>query len=128
MLFPIAAEIDVPVRNASFRLIDGTVTLVEKEKRGRATDTAASVESIVTALNDGDDSAELTVVNVDPDVRAKELDSISVPDLLGDSFTYYGNSSEPRRQNVERAIDFETGWLVPPGERLLLCREHRRHR
>ena len=115
VLFPIAAEIDVPVRNASFRLIDGTVTLVEKEKRGRATDTAASVESIVAALNDGDDSAELTVVNVDPDVRAKELDSISVPDLLGDSFTYYGNSSEPRRQNVERAIDLETGWLVPPG-------------
>ena len=120
VLFPIAAEIDVPVRNASFRLIDGTVTLVEKEKRGRATDMSASVETVINALNDGDNSAELTVVNVDPDVRADELDSISVPDFLRDSFTYYGNSSEPRRQNVERAVDLETGWLVPPGRGLLL--------
>ena len=116
VLFPVAVEIDVPVRNASFRLIDGVVTLVDKEKRGRATDMTASVETVITALNDGDESAELSVVNVDPDVRASELDSISVPDILGDSFTYYGNSSEPRRQNVERAIDLETGWLVAPGE------------
>ncbi len=115
ILFPITAEIDIPVQDASFRLVNGTVTLVSKEKGGRATDSAESVATIIAALDDDERSVELTVVDVDPEVRANELDSIVVPDILGDSFTYYGNSSEPRRQNVERAVDLEAGWLVPPG-------------
>jgi len=114
VLFPITEEIDVPVQDASFRLVDGTVTLIAKEKKGRATDSAVSVGAIIDALNDDEPSAELTVVDVDPAVRANQLDDIAVPDLLGDSFTYYGNSSDPRRQNVELAVDLEGGWLVPP--------------
>lgn len=114
VLFPITEEIDVAVQDASFRLVDGTVTLVGTEKKGRATDSAVSVAAIIDALNEDEPSAELSIVDVDPEVRANQLDEIAVPDLLGDSFTYYGNSSDPRRQNVERAVDLEGGWLVPP--------------
>ncbi len=37
-----------------------------------------------------------------------------MPDILGQSQTYYGNSSDPRRNNVERATEIEDGWLIPP--------------
>jgi vancomycin resistance protein YoaR len=37
-----------------------------------------------------------------------------LPDVLGQSQTYYGDSSDPRRENVERASQIEDGWLIPP--------------
>lgn len=114
VLFPFRDEIDIPVQDARFRLVDGEVTLVNKEKVGRATDLPASVDAITSALNNGDGSAELRVVDVDPTVRASDKKKIKTPDLLAQSATYYGNSSDPRRQNVERAVNLEAGWLIPP--------------
>jgi vancomycin resistance protein YoaR len=54
-------------------------------------------------------------VTVKPAVTASQAKKIKLPDVLAEASTYYDNSSEPRRHNVETAVRLENGWLVPPG-------------
>ncbi|HEV2107509.1 MAG TPA: peptidoglycan binding domain-containing protein [Thermomicrobiales bacterium] len=111
----IAAEIDDPAEDARFRLVNGQVTLVSKSSDGRLLDRQASLESILSAIFEGEDEATLTLRDDKADYTAKDIGGIAVPDVLADASTYYGDSSEPRRQNVERAVELEGGWLIPPG-------------
>lgn len=112
----IASEIDDPAENARFRLVNGEVTLAGDAKNGRLLDRKASLEAVLSALFDGKSEITLPVVADTAQYTAKDLPGISVPDLLADSSTYYGDSSEPRRHNVERAVELEEGWLIAPGE------------
>ena len=119
----IAAEFDIPAKDATFRLGNGGVTLVSESQEGRSLDVAAGVETVARRLlgggGDDDDGSQaplnLMVKTIKPEYTAADRAKIKVPDLLADSLTYYGYSSEPRRQNVERAVELEGGWLVPPG-------------
>ncbi|MER3438987.1 MAG: hypothetical protein C4346_16120 [Chloroflexota bacterium] len=63
----------------------------------------------------GRSSVSLPIVQVKPAYTAAMAKKISLPDVLADASTYYGNSSAPRRHNVELAVHLEDGWLVPPG-------------
>lgn len=112
----IATEIDDPAENAKFRLVNGEVTLVSDAKNGRLLDRKASLEAILSALFDAKSEVTLSVVADTAKYTAKDVSGISVPDLLADSSTYYGDSSEPRRHNVERAVELEEGWLIAPGD------------
>ena len=112
----VADDIDDPAVNASFRLVNSRVTLVEASAPGRTVDRDASLQSIIGAVYGGKDQVELTVVAEEPKHTADDRYGITVPDVLGESSTSYANSSEPRRKNVERAVELEGGWLVAPGE------------
>ena len=111
-----AETVDVPATDARFRLVDGRVTLASEAKKGRQLDIDGGVKAVVAAFGRKQPVAKLTVADVKPTWTSADLGKISVgDDILGDSMTYYGTSSEPRRQNVERATQLEEGWLVPPG-------------
>jgi vancomycin resistance protein YoaR len=111
----IAEEIDDPAEDARFRLVNGKVTLVSRSSDGRLVDREASLESVLSAIFDGKREAALTVKDDKAEYTAGDIGDIAVPDLLAEASTYYGDSSEPRRKNVERAVELENGWLVPPG-------------
>jgi len=113
-LQPIIDQIYVPAVDATFRLIDGRVTVVEDAQTGRELDLENAVARITGAATDHEMSVELRVRKVKPTYPASFRPEIQLNDLLGDSSTYYGTSSEPRRQNVEKAVQLENGWLVPP--------------
>ncbi|MGH2561648.1 MAG: peptidoglycan binding domain-containing protein [Thermomicrobiales bacterium] len=114
LLEPITAEVNVEGQDARFRLEDGKVQVVKKAKSGRAVDIEQTVELINEAVLDGTPSVALPIDRVDPMYTEDDRAKIKVDDVLGDSSTYYGTSSEPRRRNVEQAVKLETGWLIPP--------------
>jgi vancomycin resistance protein YoaR len=113
-LQPVIDQIYVPAVDATFRLIDGRVTVVEDAQTGREVDVDNAIEKITTAASKHETSINLLVRKVKPDYPASFRPEIELNDLLGDSATYYGTSSDPRRHNVEHAVGLENGWLVPP--------------
>jgi vancomycin resistance protein YoaR len=114
LLVPLQEDLTVPMEDAQFRLVDGTIRFVTEAREGREVDLDASVAAIVQAVEGGEKSAELVISVIEPNFTASDRGSISLPDVLGESQTYYGNSSDPRRHNVERASALEDGWLIPP--------------
>jgi vancomycin resistance protein YoaR len=114
VMTPLHDEIDVPAVDATFRLVDGQVTVVSGAKDGQGLALEAAAEAVVAAVVDGQPTVQLPVEDRKPRYTASHRSQIAVPHLLGDAATYYGNSSPPRRQNVERAVAQEAGWLVPP--------------
>ncbi|MDQ3514262.1 MAG: peptidoglycan binding domain-containing protein [Chloroflexota bacterium] len=115
MLGTVATGIDDPAEDVRLRYLDGQITVVSQASEGRLVDRSASLDDLVSAIFDGEPSVGLTVEKDTPDFTAKDRTSIEVPDLLGESSTYYADSSDPRRQNVERGVELENGWMVPPG-------------
>jgi vancomycin resistance protein YoaR len=113
-LEPLRVDLDVPVREAKFRLIDGQIKFQEEARQGREVDVDKTVEAITAAIMNGDGSAGLVLNSLEPTYTGADRDSIVLEDVLGQSQTYYGTSSEPRRHNVERATELEDGWLIPP--------------
>ncbi len=113
-LEPLREDLDIPVREAKFRLIDGQIKFQEEARQGREVDVDASVEAITGAIMNGDDGAGLVLNSLEPTYTGADRESIVLEDVLGQSQTYYGTSSEPRRHNVERATELEDGWLIPP--------------
>jgi len=111
---PIVEELSVEPQDARLRLIDGGIRAEAEAVAGREVDVEASTESIMNALGTDQPSVGLTITTLDPAYRSDAAASIQLPDVLGQSQTFYGTSSDPRRKNVERAVAVENGWLVPP--------------
>lgn len=116
LLGPLAQTIDVEAANGRYRFVDDKVKLVEKGANGQQVDIAASTEAIIDALMGDKSSAPLTIATLKPEFSNSAAKDIKLDDVLATASTYYGNSSDARRQNVERAVELETGWLVAPGD------------
>ena len=116
LLAPVAAEIDKPGNEPVLRYVDGEIKIHKEGRSGEVVDIDGSVERVMKAVEGGHSTTELEIVDQTPTIDADEIDKIELPDVLAESSTYYGTSSEPRRQNVERAVELETGWMVAPGE------------
>ncbi|HET8521691.1 MAG TPA: peptidoglycan binding domain-containing protein [Thermomicrobiales bacterium] len=114
LLDPIREKIDVPGKDAEFRLEDGKVKVVSKEQTGQAVDVDPAVSAISEAVLDHQPNVQLPIKTVKPKYTAADRSKIKVKDTLGEGSTYYGTSSDPRRRNVETAVRLETGWLIPP--------------
>ena len=116
LLGVVAAEIERPAADARFRIVDGRITVVAEAKTGRALDLDAGLRDIAAAFGKPAPTVRLKVSDVKPKFTAADLPKIKLnEEILGESTTYYGQSSDPRRQNVERAAQLEGGWLVAPG-------------
>ncbi|MDQ3695404.1 MAG: peptidoglycan binding domain-containing protein [Chloroflexota bacterium] len=116
LLAPAAAGFDREAADARFRLIDGDIRLVSEAREGRALDPGAAVEDVLAAFGDDEPAVTIAVTTLRPEVTAAARAGIVLnDDILAEASTYYGQSSEPRRLNVERGVELETGWLVPPG-------------
>jgi vancomycin resistance protein YoaR len=115
-LTPLQEDLHIDAREAQFRLVDGSIRFQAEARQGREMDMDASVDAVLEAVSRGDPEAPISVNVIEPTYTSASRSEISLPDVLGESLTYYGNSSEPRRNNVERAVELEDGWLIAPGE------------
>ena len=110
-----AAEFDIPVQDARWRLIDGKIQLAVPESKGRELDLDAGVRAVTTAFLNDVSKVTLNVRELTPRWTGKDGAAITLGnDILGEGGTWYGDSSDARRQNVELASAHLNGWLVPP--------------
>jgi vancomycin resistance protein YoaR len=108
-------NIDVPVKEPRLRLVNGEIVPEQKGANGKAVDVEASIAAIVQAASEGAGEAELTVKTVEPTLSMPVISQIHLGDVLAESSTYYGDSSDARRNNVEVAAELQNGWLIAPG-------------
>ena len=115
-LFRYAYEFDIPVQDARWRIIDGKIQLAIPESKGRELDLDRGVAQVMAAFLDGDHEVELGVRTIMPKWKATNGAAITLgDDILAEAGTYYGDSSDSRRQNLELGSSKLSGWLVPPG-------------
>jgi vancomycin resistance protein YoaR len=110
-----AAEFDIPVQDARWRIIDGKIQLAVPESKGRELDLDKGVADVDAAFLAEEPKVTLQVRTIDPEWTGADGSAITLgSDILGEGGTWYGDSSDARRRNVELASSFLTGWLVPP--------------
>jgi vancomycin resistance protein YoaR len=110
-----AAEFDIPVQDARWRILDGKIQLAAPESKGRELDLDRGVATVLGAFLDEETEVELGVRTLLPQWTGQDGSAITLgDDILGEGGTWYGDSSEARRQNVELASSTLSGWLVPP--------------
>jgi vancomycin resistance protein YoaR len=111
-----AAEFDIPVQDARFRLVGGQIQRAVPESKGRELNLERGVASVMAAFIDQEPSVNLYVRTIMPKWTSADGKSITLgDDVLGEGGTWYGDSSDARRQNIEVASTYLSGWLVPPG-------------
>lgn len=109
-------NIDVPVKEPRLRLVDGKIVPEQEGESGKEVDVDASLAAIVDAATKGTGAAELTVKTTQPTLSLPTtISQIYLGDVLAESSTYYGDSSDARRNNVEVAANLQDGWLIAPG-------------
>lgn len=108
-------NIAIPVKEPRLRLVNGQVVPEQQGQDGRAVDVDASIAAIVDAATNGTGKATLTIKKIEPTLSMPVISKIYLGDVLAESSTYYGDSSDPRRNNVEVAAQLQDGWLVAPG-------------
>jgi vancomycin resistance protein YoaR len=110
-----ALDFDIPVQDARWRITDGKIQLAVPESEGRELDLDRGVASVTTAFLDQETEVQLGVRTLMPRWTGKDGSAITLgDDILGEGATWYGDSSDARRQNVELASSYLSGWLVPP--------------
>ena len=110
-----ASAFDIPVQDARWRIIEGKIQLAVPESKGRELDLDSGVQSVMAAFLDDESAVELKVRTLLPRWTGKDGSAITLGnDILGEGGTWYGDSSDARRQNVELASSYLSGWLVPP--------------
>lgn len=109
-------NINVPVKEPHLRLVDGKIVPARKGQDGKEVDVDTSIAAIVDAATNGTGSAKLAVTVIKPTLSMPgAVDEIYLGDVLAASSTYYGDSSDARRNNVEVAAALQNGWLIAPG-------------
>ena len=111
-----AEGFDIVARDAHWRISDGTIQLAVPDVTGRGLDLDSGVATVTKAFLSGTPNATLKVEAIVPEWTGADGAAITLGnDILADASTYYGDSSDARRQNVELASGKISGWLVPPG-------------
>jgi vancomycin resistance protein YoaR len=108
-------NLNVPLKEPRLRLINGQIVPEQKGENGKEVDVETSIAAIVQAASEGSGSAKLTVKTTEPTLSMPVISQIHLGDVLAESSTYYGDSSDARRNNVEVAAGLEDGWLIAPG-------------
>ncbi len=116
ILEPVFDQLNVPAQNAQLRLVNNKVTVVQKSKEGIEVDTDATIAAVIKAALDEKPSVAFVMTKVSPQYTERDAGNLSFPDTLATASTSYASSSDPRRHNVERAAQLESGWLVAPDE------------
>jgi vancomycin resistance protein YoaR len=114
-LQPTFSSIGSSVLEPRLRLVDDKVTIAQTGRAGEVIDVEASLDAVVKGALDDSGTAELVIEHVEPTLSMPVIADIKLDDVLAEASTYYGDSSDARRKNVEKAVELETGWLVAPG-------------
>ncbi len=109
-------NINVPLTEPRLRLVDGKIVPEQEGKNGKEVDVEKSMAAVVEAATKGTGTAELIITTTQPTLSMPNaISQIYLGDVLAESSTYYGDSSDARRNNVEVAANLQDGWLIAPG-------------
>jgi vancomycin resistance protein YoaR len=111
----IAEDLNQPMRNAEFRLVQGIVVDVVKSRDGREVQFAATDAALKAALLGATGGTSPAVSVVKPTTPSSLKATMQTPDLLGRGRTDYSSSIASRKHNVELAVGRLNGTLVAPG-------------
>ncbi len=112
LIKPIADEVAWPATGLRWK--GGQFVTTENSDPGRAVDLPISVNKAVEGALNGNPVVELAIGPAeDP---AQMAGDIVITDMLANSSTYYGDSSNNRRINVEVSAAALDGVLIAPGE------------
>ncbi len=120
-LDPIAADINIPVKEGRFSLdiVAGEVKLTQFEDGADGLE--ITLDKTIAALNqtvlgDRQSTVELVVEVAHPKATPDSLDDLGIKELLGTGTTNFAGSPSNRIANIRRGADLVNGLLVAPGE------------
>ncbi|MGC8856476.1 MAG: VanW family protein, partial [Anaerolineae bacterium] len=105
--------------NARFYFDDDTrqLVLIESSKTGRTLNVEASIQAINEALERGEHTVPLQIVETQPVVTdSATAEQLGITQLVSAYTTYFYGSSAARIQNIQAAAARFHGVLVAPGE------------
>jgi vancomycin resistance protein YoaR len=111
----IAGDLNQPMRNAQFRLVQGMVSDVVKSQDGREVQFDATDAALKAAILGGTGGASPAVAVVKPTTPSSLKATMLTPDVLGRGRTDYSSSIASRKHNVELAVERLNGTLIAPG-------------
>lgn len=110
-----AAEVNRPARDARFRIVQGKLTVTEREEPGQQLDRAGSFAALKAVASRPERTVALPIQTLAPRVAAADAGKLAFPDLLAEASTVYGGGIPERNHNVELATARLDGTVVPPG-------------
>jgi vancomycin resistance protein YoaR len=108
------SELDDPAVDARFRIVNETITVAQASAEGQLVDRDKTLTNLVNGLFNGERDIPIVIKEDKPEITEADKDNIQLPDVLAQAVTYYSGSSEPRKRNVERGVELQNGWLIPP--------------
>lgn len=120
-LDPIAAEINIPVKEGRFSLDivsdEVKLTQFEQGQDGLEVELEKTVSAITEALlNQKTNTIALVVEVAHPRATPDSLDDLGIKELLGTGETSFAGSPTNRIGNIRRGADLLNGLLIAPGE------------
>ncbi|CAN5695317.1 hypothetical protein BH23CHL5_BH23CHL5_26330 [soil metagenome] len=107
---------EVPAVEPQLRYVDRQIVILSEGENGKTVNVESTIDNVLSALATGEETARLVVETQEPSMSAPVIDELTFEDVLAEASTYYGDSSNARRLNVEVASELQSGWLVAPGQ------------
>ncbi|MDZ4065021.1 MAG: VanW family protein, partial [Coriobacteriia bacterium] len=112
---PKVGETGRPAQDATFRVSNGTVTIVPS-KVGTGPDIEALAQQLTRILASGDRRVvELRTMKVEPEVSTEDAEKMGIEERISTYTTTYDASNTPRVNNIHTLADALDGTLIPPG-------------
>lgn len=115
VVLPMVAEVGRPARDASFKVSNGTVTIVPSEDglQANAEDLALRLTSVLTGT--GERRAELTMQRVAAELTTEAAQGMGIVERISTFTTDFASTNKPRVNNIHTLADALDGTLIPPG-------------
>lgn len=114
-VLPLVAQVGRPARDASFRVANGTVTIVPSEDGLQADAEDLSTRLTTVLAGGGERRAELTMRRVEAERTTAQAQTMGIVERISTFTTDYPASNKPRVNNIHTLADSLNGTLIPPG-------------
>lgn len=94
---------------------DGGLYVVDDDRNGRETDIAELEELIAAAAATDDRTVEMPMKAIKAEVRADNLDTLGIDEIIAEGSSSFAGSSEARAENVRVASGHISNTLIAPG-------------
>ena len=112
----IEPDINRDPQDAEMRFDGDKVTDFNPGATGQDLDVKTSIDSIVSALANGNISADLAISETQPDKTLAETNNLGIKDLVSEGQSNFAGSPHNRIFNINVGVQKETGTILKPGE------------
>ncbi len=118
----ILPQVNVPPKDARYRMEDGKVKQIQSGSTGTELDVEDAVRSISAGLLKDSDTIALTMRTVESQATAAAIGNLGITELVGTATTKFTGSPANRRHNIKVGADLLNGLLIKPGEEFSLIK------